>query len=197
MNGPLQHTRTGNVLYLSYEDRVGVLAKRYDDIRKREGKMMPPSQDSQLYVMSTVGRPLYGPVEGGMYYARPQRLSGWDMLTRCLAQEKNWRLLVIDPALSAFVGNANEAVPVREFMGNLTMLEEEYRMGILLIAHTNKDSRRQTNGYTDLFRSGQIGGSTHWTDAARGVLNLYRGRQESERLLVVSKANWGPFHLGC
>jgi len=67
----------------------------------------------------------------------------------------------------------------------------------LLIAHTNKDSRRQTNGYTDLFRPGQIGGSTHWADTARGVLNLYRGRQESERLLVVSKANWGPSHLGC
>ena len=70
-------------------------------------------------------------------------------------------------------------------------------MGILLIAHTNKDSRHKANGYTDLFRPGQIGVSTHWTDAARGVFNLYRGRQESERLLVVSKANWGPSHLGC
>ena len=70
-------------------------------------------------------------------------------------------------------------------------------MGILLIAHTNKDSRHKANGYTDLFRPGQIGVSTHWTDAARGVFNLYRGRQESERLLVVSKVNWAPSHLGC
>ena len=194
---PLQSTRNGNVLYVSYEDRAGVLGKRYDDIRYREGKAMPLTRDYQLYVKSPIGNPLFGPPEGGMYSGRPQRLAGWEMLARQLNQKENWRLLIIDPALSAFVGNANEAAPVREFMANLTMLAEEYRMGILLIAHTNKDSRRHSNDYTDLFRPGQIGGSTHWTDAARGVLNFYHGREEGERLLVVPKANWGPSHLGC
>ncbi len=200
LQGLLESTspnRPGNVLYLTYEDDKGVISKRYRDIISRD--YSPPialASERQFYVMEMAGHPLFGPADGGTFN-RVQKLQGWDMLTRALAIADDWRLLIIDPALSAFVGNANDAPQVREFITQLGLLARKHRMGILVIAHTNKEARRNNGTTHDLFRAGQTGGSTHWTDAARGALGFHLGVLDDERQLIVTKANWGPSHIGC
>ncbi len=188
----------GNVLYLTYEDANGVISKRYRDIMLRNyASPLAQAQKYQLYVMEMAGHPLFGPPETGLSQTRPQCLPGWDMVQRGLAIAEDWRLLIIDPALSAFVGNANDAPQVREFITQLGLLARHHQMGILVIAHTNKEARRVTGQASDIFRAGQTGGSTHWTDAARGALSFHLGLTDDERQLIVTKANWGPSHLGC
>ena len=193
-NGLLEIRIPGDVLYLTFEDDEGVLKERYNMIRKARWPDSDPAY--QLFVMDMTGFPLFGPPADGLYNARPRCLPGWDMMVQNLEGEKRIRLVIIDPALSAFVGNANEAAAVREFTSALTLLAKQYRCGILLIAHSNKESRK-TNGNYDPFSPAQIGGSTHWTDSVRGVLTMQWGNQQGERVLAIAKSNWGPSRLVC
>ena len=55
------------------------------------------------------------------------------------------RLVVIDPALSAFVGQSNDAAPVREFLTALAVEAAKPNAGVLLIAHSNKTARSDRN----------------------------------------------------
>ena len=69
------------------------------------------------------------------------------------------RLVVIDPALSAYVGGANAAEPVRDCIGVLTERASAIGAGVLLVAHSRKDARAKP----DPFDPGNVAGSTHWT----------------------------------
>ena len=193
-NGLLEVRHPGHVLYLTFEDDEGVLRERYDMIRKTRWPDSEPGY--QLFVMDMTGHPLFGPPADGLYNARPRCLPGWDMMVNELDGDEGIRLVIIDPALSAFVGNANEAAAVREFTSALTLLAKQYRCGILLIAHSNKESSK-ANGSYDHFSPAQIGGSTHWTDSVRGVLTMHWDNQQGERVLAIAKANWGPSRLVC
>ena len=137
------------------------------------------------------GWPLYGPPEGGTYAQRPGSLPGFALLREAV-EEIRPRLVVIDPALHAFVGEANAAGPVREFVGALASLAHEHAAAVLVLAHSTKGSRsgRQED---DPFDAGQISGSAAWHDAARAVLVLTREKDDPTRWrLAIAKANHGP-----
>ena len=111
------------------------------------------------------------------------------------------RLVVVDPALSAFVGQSNDAAPVREFLTALAAEAAKHNAGVLLIAHSNKTARSDRNTEYDPFDPGHVGGSGHWTDTARGAMSLTYDRRKAAapgaRILAVPKANYGPARRWC
>ena len=101
------------------------------------------------------------------------------------------RLIVIDPVLSAFVGNSNEAAPVREFLSALAVAADEHQCAVLLVAHSTKAARGKD---ADPFDPGKVGGSAAWTDGVRSalILDWDDARGPGERRLAVAKSNYGP-----
>ena len=158
---------------------------------------------SRVHVLDLSGRPLFGPRDdGGRYNERPGRLAGWwDLWSE--ARRIKPRLIVIDPALAAYVGEANAPAPVREFLTALATEAAELNTGVLLLAHSNKAARRtgsqQKPKPEDLLDPGQVGGSAAWTDGVRGVLAMAWKPEGNagERVLTVTKANYGPARLAC
>ena len=158
---------------------------------------------SRVHVLDLAGRPLFGPRDdGGRYNERPGRLAGWwDLWSE--ARRIKPRLIVIDPALAAYVGEANAPAPVREFLTALATEAAELNTGVLLLAHSNKAARRtgsqQKPKPEDLLDPGHVGGSTAWTDGVRGVLAMAwkPGGDAGERALTITKANYGPARLTC
>ena len=146
----------------------------------------------RVHLLPMAARPLFGPSgDGELYNARPGPLAGWaDLWSAVEATEA--RLVVIDPALAAFVGESNAAAPVREFLGALAAEADKSHVGVLLIAHANKGARGDG---ASIYDPGKVGGSTHWTDGARSALTLTR---DGDRyLLAVAKSNYGPSYRHC
>ena len=189
----------GPVLFASYEDpdtvcawRLKRLAERLDekDIESNR-RALHVNALKNISVLDLSRRPLYGPPEGGTYSQRPVALSGWIDLKRAV-KEARPRLIIIDPALGAYVSEANGPAPVREFLDALGEMAKEYNAGVLLLAHSTKAARRST----DLYDPGHIGGSGAWHDGVRGAMVLARERSEDGKSLGhqlrILKANYGP-----
>lgn len=195
------------VLVASYEDWPSVSADR---LRRLADAWWPTDPVGgaaldRVHLLDLSGAPLFGPVapaddRAALYNARPGPLDGWRVLW-AEARRIGARLVVIDPALAAYVGNANEAAPVRELIG--AMIGEaapdpdaDWRgCGVLMVAHSRKEARGK--GKADPFDPGMVAGSTHWTDAARGVLTLTFDPDGAPgaRVLAISKANYGPSRI--
>ena len=142
-----------------------------------------------LHLLDLSGWPLYGPPAGFGYSAPPTAADGWAPLWAAV-EATGARLVVIDPALAAFTGESNAAGPVRSFIGALAGEAAKRRAAVLLIAHSSKAARRPDARPYD---PGQIGGSSHWTDGARGALSLSRTADAPDRhRLAIVKANYGP-----
>ena len=93
-------------------------------------------------------------------------------------------------ALAAFTGESNAAGPVRAFIGALAREAAKRRAAVLLIAHSSKGARGDD---AKVYDPGQIGGSSHWTDGARGAMSLSRTADAPDRhRLAIVKANYGP-----
>ena len=164
------------------------------------GKPTPTAALKRVHVLPLRGRPVHGPRElpgarSGSYTDRPVPLPGWWDLWRAV-RETEARLVVLDPALGAFVGEANAAAPVREFLMMLAEEADLHDAGALLIAHSRKAARGGGVAGDD---PGHVAGSTHWLDGVRGVLTLHREGEAGDRhhVLRVAKANYGPSELEC
>ena len=195
LHGGLFEGIGGPTLAVSYEDWPAVSADR---LRKLASLWWPDTKTDtgtralkRVHVLDLAGRPLFGPDETD---ARLTRFPGWDDLWGEV-KRIGARLAVIDPALSAYVGDANSAAPVRDFMGVLAAQARELECGVVLVAHSRKAAR----GDPDPFDPGNVAGSSHWTDAARGVLTLTyeKGAAPGDRVMAVSKANYGPSYILC
>ena len=186
----------GPVLFATWEDAPPLVQWRAARLVEHLGDGLGDGFGDamrRVHLLPMAARPLFGPSgDGESYHARPGPLAGWaDLWSAVEATEA--RLVVIDPALAAFVGESNAAAPVREFLGALAAEADKRNVGVLLIAHANKQSREQN---ASIYDAGKVGGSTHWTDGARGALTLTRC--DGERyLLAVAKANYGPAYRHC
>lgn len=175
----------GPVLYATYEDTPAVIAWRGEKLLQHIEAVnaKPP-----VHVLGMRGKPLFGPSGPNQV----GKLPGWERMFRAARRVKP-RLLIIDPALSAYVGESNAAAPVRSFLDALTDEAEALGAGVLLIAHSNKTAR----GGADPYDPGQVGGSGHWVDGVRGVLTLTQPEKHSDmRRLSIAKANYGPSYIG-
>ena len=203
---PLLPCRGGPVLWLAYEEQDGLLAKR---LRVRARDRGIPDAASRVYILNLRGDedggwPLFGPGDrngsAGLYNSRPEPLCGWDVMVDGakkvldLSGERP-TIVVLDPTLSAYVGETNGVPPVREFIGSLGAWAESEDLGVLLVAHATKE------GNVGPFDRQQVGGSAAWTDAVRCCLTLTFGDGSEKRGVVdtrtfaVLKANTGPSRI--
>lgn len=182
-DSPFDVHKHGPTLWLAYEEAPALIAAR---ARAR-------GSSTGIHVLDLRGGkwPLFGPK--GSYNSRPEPLAGWQAMTDAAASITP-RLIVIDPALSAYAGEPNAAPPVREFMERLSAFARSIDDGcsILVLAHATKERNAGP------FDRAQAGGSGAWTDAARCCLTLTHGggdgERDNKRTLGVLKANAGPSH---
>ena len=103
--------------------------------------------------------------------------------------------MVVDPALSAYVGEPNAAAPVTEFLVALASEAKARGVGVLLAAHSTKAARKGKGEAPDPFDPGQVAGTAAWTDRARGVLSFTWSKDAGARVLAIPKANYGPARI--
>lgn len=174
--------QSGPVLLATYEDAPASTAHRLKRLAAHFDV-----HDAPVHILDLQGWPLFGPYEATPYAARPGRLPGFAILAAAAEAVKPC-LIIIDPALSAYVGEQNAATPVREFVAALAQLARQHAAAVLLVAHSTKAGRADS----DPFDAGQISGSAAWHDAARAALVLTRDRDGGRWTLAISKANYGP-----
>ena len=180
--------RGGPALLAAFEDSLPVL--RDKALRMPVG---PKRGLDRLHLIDLAGWPLYSPPAGRGAGDMPVPAEGWSALWAAV-DATGARLVVVDPALAAFTGESNAAAPVRAFLSALSIEAAKRGAAVLLIAHSTKAARRGEGGkQPDLYDAGQIGGSSHWTDGARGALSLSRDSDDPDRHhLAIVKANYGP-----
>ncbi len=220
LQGGLFHGHGGPVIYASYEDPPAVIRWKL----RKLAEIWIPGHNTQITAedntritaaLERVGLvsmrrwPLYGPVgDRGSYNTVPGRLDGWHHLWRVVDEAKPI-LIIVDPALTAFVGEANSPTQVMAFLDALSSEAGKRKAGVLLLAHSTKSARAVK---VDPFHPGMVSGTGAWTDHVRGVLTMgeyehtipgsgksEQGSKDDDKVylpvLRVNKANWGPSRL--
>ena len=197
--GPFKlHNGGGPVVLLSYEDDPGTVADKARKYAHRAGVPLAGLEDLQVL---EIDDPVFGPVptDSGaeLYNARPGRLPAWRTLELAVARAKP-RLLLIDPVTVSYCSDQSNLSGVREYISALGKLARRYSLGVVLVAHSTKDTRkRRNNEDKDPFEPGLVSGSAAWVDAVRGVASLQWGEADApgERVIACPKANYGPARL--
>ena len=211
IGGAFEAKRTGGkVLIMSWEDTVPVIAhraRRIFNYHCRHDRDLLSSEDmlrENLAMLDMEGIPLFGPETTQHYGTRPVKLPGWTQLQFTLDTLEP-QYLIIDPAASAFCGDPNSVPSVREFVVALRQECRERDLGCILVAHSNKEARKdgnhkskqdQPDPHGDRFYDPSlIAGSTAWVDAVRGVVALTN--DEGESVVSVVKSNYGSSRIAC
>ena len=198
--GKILEGTAGKVLLVTYEDPPGVTAARAQQLAKvidhGNGDTQASDSLNSIEVLDLHGMPIYGAPAGATYNSRPEALRGWNDLWEAAARLKP-KLIVIDPALQAYASDSNSPAPVREYLGVLsrTLASNCPGSGILMTAHSTKDSRRRGPNGGDPFDPGMVAGSGGWTDATRGLMTMTWADSPNQRLIAIPKANWGPSRI--
>ena len=191
--GGIFHGVGGPVLYAAHEDRETVIASLVRSAAQHGGPWQPETDlqasMNRFHVLPMRARALYGIEEARSFNQRPAALDGWYDLWYAVDATKA-KVVVIDPALSAFVSDQTHVAAVRLFLDDLRReAEGREACGVILAAHSNKQARQQT----EPFDVGQVSGSTAWVDQPRGVLTLTRTPESQDgRTLGILKSNYGP-----
>jgi RecA-family ATPase len=145
-------SKTGNVVYLAWEDSVKRIQKR----TKASGKVATP----------------------GVVYSFKPTLSGKDLswMEGCIERYPDMRLLVIDTITYLRGGNSSNADSYTkdvQFMAPLTAMSEKLGFSIIAITHMN-----QLTKVTDVYH--KIQGSTGQPGSADNIIFLTRSSRSSE-----------------
>lgn len=201
-SAPLVSNEPCPVLLATYEDDPGVTKAQaaalatYSTISGVADEDKGKGMLGRVHLLSMTGRPLFGPKDD--IGAVVGKTSGWHDLWR-EAERIKPRLVIIDPALSAFAGEPNAATPVREFIGAVSEEAGRIGAGVLIVAHSTKAARGTPDKPPDPYDPGQVGGTAAWTDGARAALTMtWQGKGDARyRCLAVAKSNYGPSRIWC
>ena len=142
--GGIFEAEGGLVLLVGYEDRRARVGRRgwpFAEYMDRGNPDRPFRAAMRRVETMEMRNPLFGPdPDTPLYNARPTVLEGWQEV-RDHAGSVRPSLIVIDPALCAYVGDANGSAAVSEFLMSLRDLAEELDCGVMLVAHGTKGSR--------------------------------------------------------
>ena len=151
----------GRVLMVNYEDSPGTLSAKMTKLAAHWGGVPETAMDN-VFVQNLIGKPLYTTTKGITRAEDRGTLAtmfiddGWDQLWREIDAIKP-SLVILDPCLSAFVGNQNDPGEVRYFL--MAVAERAqflgHDMGVLMVAHSNKDARGKEG---DPFDPGKVSG---------------------------------------
>ena len=171
-------------MFALYEDAPHVIHHKAERLIDHMGRDDYGSAEERVHLLDLAGRPIYGTLEG----VRDEPMEGWHDLWEEVDRTQS-KFVIIDPVLAAYVGESNDAGPVREFLSAVTVEAVKRKAAVLLIAHSTKAARFAG----DPFDPGQVGGSGHWVDGVRGAMSLTRTSEEYR--LAVIKANYGPAYV--
>ena len=193
--------RPGRSAILSYEDRPYTVAARAEQAMKLlNGTANRDRLSDRVKVVPMRGRPLFGVSGAEHALTRPEPLGDWRPAFEAV-REHETDLLILDPALSAYVADPNATQFVRLFLDALYAEAEAGGFGVLLIAHSSKAGHR-SGPHRD--ETGAVSGAAGSTDAARGVFTFEfepskKGEKEDtetkrkrlrRRILNCAKANY-------
>ena len=181
--------RGGPALLAAFEDSLPVL-------RDKALRMPVGSKRGldRLHLIDLAGWPLYSPPAGRGAGDMPVPAEGWSALWAAV-DATGARLVVVDPALAAFTGGEQRGGPSACVPERVVDRGRQARRGRAADRPTPPRPARRGEGgkQPDLYDAGQIGGSSHWTDGARGALSLSRDSDDPDRHhLAIVKANYGP-----
>ena len=190
----------GPALFAAYEDAPGVLSWKLRKLARELDAQAGGSEShkaalARVHVLDLAGWPMFGPPAGMAGNQRPGPLAGWRHLWTAATAIRP-RIVIIDPALAAFVGEANAQAPVREFLSALAVEAGALNAGVMVAAHSTKAARAKP---PDRFDAGKVGGAAAWTDGCRGalILDWIPGGEPGDRELRIAKANYGPARILC
>lgn len=211
--GGLFKAQGGPVLMVTYEDPPSVTGLKLQQAAK--DRKLKESALQRVHVLDMEGEALFGPPapkpdrnddgviigeeKAGLYNQRPEPLPGWWVMWGEVARIRPV-LVVIDPALAAYVGDAIGVAPVREFLTALIGKAREFGCGVLVVAHSTKAARGGT-GKADPLDPGHVSGSAAWFDGSRGVMVMQFADgyppDDGIRTLALPKVNYGHGRIGC
>ena len=193
----------GRVMMVNYEDSPGTLSAKMTKLAEQWG--VPKEAMDNVFVQNLIGKPLYTK-QSGITRAEHADVwerfidDGWNQLWREIDALKP-SLVILDPCLSAFVGNQNDPGEVRYFLMSVAERAQfsGHDMGVLMVAHSNKDARGKKEA--DPYEPGKVSGTTQWTDSVRGVMTIDwhpdKENRPGERILRIPKANLGRSRISC
>ena len=196
IEGNIFEGRGGPVLIGTYEDTEPVTRWRIHQLAEalaaERGDNKPLNACEHITVIGMSGWPLYGPPQGVSYSARPTTQEGWSVLWEAAAAVDP-SLIIVDPAMDAYVGEPNSVNSIREFYKTIYQGLASYtpQAGLILTAHSTKTAR-SSGGNTNPFDPGMVSGSGAWTDTPRGAMTMTWDEDEETRILAIMKSNLGP-----
>ena len=185
----------GTVLMVSYEEKAAVMGRkslrwaRHLDEGDPNGRYHA-SRNQVLHL--GMRNPLFGPDPyRPLYNARPAVLDGWDEVLKA-AEKTRPILIVIDPALCAYVADASNSAAVSEFLMVMRDLAVRFDCGVIVVTHSTKAARKSGGKKgQEAADPGQVLGAGAWTDRTRSAMTLTTG-SDGRPQLTVAKANLGP-----
>ena len=121
----------GPVLLVSEEDKLSATSARLRALARYAG-----GEDvlDNIHGLSLEGRAMFGSEDTRK---RPERLEGWSRVWGS-ARKVGAKLIVIDPALGAYVNSQSVETGIRQFMGLVSREAERIGAGVLMVAHSRK-----------------------------------------------------------
>ena len=161
-----------DVVYASWEDEPSEVYQRISKISLNcpWAANLPHSYEritEKLHMMNMkASGPVWGPEHAKHFSTRGALLNaGHALLHGC--EEKQAKLVIMDPLAAAFGGNENDRAAVREFCATLSYWCEVNDAAVLIISHPSKSDARGS-------------GSTDWQAAFRSVWVLNIAGEEEQ-----------------
>ena len=190
-------TARRDVVFATYEDEPEEIKRRLQAL----ASAMPWIADSMdtikrhLHIVDMRGvGSVWGPGLGKHISNTGDLLSAGEDL-REICEDKEARLLVIDPLSGAFGGNENDRTAVYDFVSDFRKWGDEAQCATLLIGHLPKSKEGKDAGYS---------GSTAWEASVRSMWKLEKkavvekgeeeGKGKKEELNVEIKHYWTLEH---
>ena len=168
---PKPNKKGVNVVFASWEDDEDEVHRRIEKIHVPACKL----GDRLNYVDCSEWGPLWAPgMDGGSSHILTMaELTPAGRRLQKLCEEKQAKLLIIDPLAAAYGSDENVRTMVRQFMSSWDAWGRQHGCAILMIAHPRKLSGTKGQGDDDWWS-----GSTDWPAAARSAWALKHEKEK-------------------
>lgn len=175
-------TTQGRVLFVSCEDSGRTVKQRLAKIAQGVGMGVASiGQNLDVLDLSDHDAILYSEMQTDR--AMMPTPTARDLVR--LVRARDYALVVVDNASETFGGNEINRQQVRGFIRMLRQGLANENSSVLLLAHINKMSAKDSSDNED------YSGSTAWHNSVRSRISLASGQQDGQLLLKHQKSNYG------
>ena len=162
------------VVFATYEDEPAEIKRRLQALASGidwiAASMETIKRHLHIVDMRGIGS-VWGPGMGKHIALTGDLLSAGEEL-RAICEDKNARLLVMDPLSGAFGGNENDRTAVYDFVSSFRGWGDAAQCGMLVIGHLPKGAEGRAAGFS---------GSTAWEASARSMWKLSKKVEKPEK----------------